>query len=484
MMEPPVKGFDHGNSSVCQQRAELSLAEPVIVVGLGASGLSAIRFLRARGYAVSAADSQASPVALPALAAEFSDLAIELGPFSDSQFCAAGTLVLSPGVALTQPAVAAAISKGVEALGDIELFARVADAPIVAVTGSNGKSTVVTLLARMIASAGANALAGGNLGPPALALLEQPTPDMYVLELSSFQLETTSSLTTAVACLLNASPDHLDRYTSFDAYVAAKQRIFTGAELVVINRDDNRTTPTGPTVLSAEHRPNLPRAVSFGLDEPHGHDDFGVRLVQGKRWLAQGHTLLARCDALPLPGTHNLANALAALAIGNALGLSVVAMIGALLDFKGLTHRCELVGETGGLRWINDSKGTNVGATCAAIRGLSMQTETGATGTLILVAGGDGKGADFAPLGAACVENVSAVILFGRDADIIAASLPAAVETIRVQDLPAAVRSAAQIGKAGQVVLFSPACASFDMFRNYEERGREFTRLVQEIVLA
>jgi UDP-N-acetylmuramoylalanine--D-glutamate ligase len=449
--------------------------------------MSAIRFLRARGIAVSAADAQPNPPALADLSADYPEVAVDLGPFSERQFCSAGTLVVSPGVALSQPAVAAAIGQGAQAIGDIELFARVAKAPVVAVTGSNGKSTVVTLLARMIASAGAKVLAGGNLGPPALALLEQPTPDMYVLELSSFQVETTSSLKPDVACLLNVSPDHLDRYATFDDYVAAKQRIFDGAQLVVVNRADDRTLPNAPmasTTPGTHPETNSPRSVSFGLDEPRGRDDFGVREVQGKRWLAQGHTLLARCDALPLPGSHNLANALAALAIGNSLGLSVVAMVGALLDFKGLTHRCELVGERDGLRWINDSKGTNVGATCAAIRGLSSGGGggDGVPTTLILLAGGEGKGADFTPLGAACAGNVRTVVLFGRDADVIADALPADMEIVRVSDLQAAVACAAQIGQSGEVVLFSPACASFDMFRNYEERGREFTRLVHEVV--
>lgn len=466
MKDKMALGRHCGPVAEAQQAAgSLELCEPILVVGIGATGLSCIRFLTARGFDVRAVDSAIAPAGLAELRREFPLLPLTLGSLDQVTALETGTLVLSPGVWAGQEAVQAARRAGVEVLGDIELFARAMDAPVVAITGSNGKSTVTTLIAHMLAAAEMDVRAGGNLGPPALDLLSASPPDCYVLELSSFQLETTISLRATVATVLNLSPDHMDRYASFDDYVSAKASVYAGEGAMVINRDDARVA-----ALAQSDR----RVVSYGLDAPE-EQHFGVREVQGKRWLAQGHMLLARCDALPLPGMHNISNALAALAVGESLGLSMVATIGALLDFKGLRHRCELVADDGSVRWINDSKGTNVGAVCAAIEGL------GDADNLILLAGGEGKDADFAPLVGACKGRVRTAVLFGRDAQRIGKFLESAVEVQYVQTLNQAVINAAQLARSGDTVLFSPACASFDMFKNYAERGDAFSELVQEV---
>lgn len=461
--DSPLAPADASSSGTEEGCGLTALNEPIAVVGLGSTGLAAVRFLRARHLAVEVHDSHPEPAGRQDLAREFPEVPMHLGALDAQALAAAGTLVVSPGVPLALPELRQAREAGVDILGDIELFARFASAPVVAITGSNGKSTVTTLVAQMVAAAGHDVLAGGNLGPPALALLDEHEPEFYVLELSSFQLESLTSLDAAVGTVLNVSPDHMDRYASFEEYAATKQRVFRGTGVMVVNRDES----------PAVHEPGR-RVISFGLGEP-ADGDFGIRTVQGKQWLAHGHVLLARCDALPLPGKHNIANALAALAMGEALGLSMVAMIGALLDFKGLEHRCELVSDNGGVRWFNDSKGTNVGAACAAIAGFAD------SGPLILLAGGEGKDADFAPLADACAAHVKVAVLFGRDAQLIEQAMDGRLPVIRANDLAGAVKAAAMATQAGDIVLFSPACASFDMFANYEARGRAFKDLVEEL---
>ncbi|MFO7641697.1 MAG: UDP-N-acetylmuramoyl-L-alanine--D-glutamate ligase, partial [Candidatus Competibacteraceae bacterium] len=397
------------------------------------------------------------------------DVPCYLGGFDPARFASAARLLVSPGVSVKTPAIAEAAARGIPVWGDIELLARLTRAPVAAITGTNGKSTVTTLLGLMAERAGIRAAVGGNLGPPALDLwlrheweLGVP-PALYVLELSSFQLETTHSLNARVATVLNISPDHLDRYDSLDEYIAAKRRIFRGDGALVVNADD-------PVVLAMiEPRRSVLR---FTLHEPE-EGEFGLRRDGSETWLARGRERWIAAEELQIRGDHNLANALAALAMGQALGLRRAGMLAALREFTGLAHRTTLVRERVGVRWFDDSKGTNVGATVAAVRGLP--------GPVVLIAGGDGKGQDFAPLRPALADKGRAVVLIGRDAPSIAAALGDRVPLQPAVDLEDAVAVAARLAQPGDSVLLSPACASFDMFRNYEERGARFAAAVRSL---
>ncbi len=435
-----------------------------LIVGLGATGLSCVRHLAARNGSLVVADSRDAPPALEAMRAEFPEIETSLGGFDARLFQYAREIVLSPGVSPAEPAVRAAVKRGVPVIGDIELFALEASAPVAAVTGSNGKSTVTMLVAEMAARDGRRVKTGGNLSPPALSLLEGDAPDLYVLELSSFQLETTRSLRPVVATVLNVSPDHMDRHPQFDDYVEAKRRIFHGDGIMVINLDD--------PVVASMYEPGR-GCIGFTL-KPPPENDFGIVEHEEEAWLARGAEPLIRVAELPLPGLHNAANCLAALAMGEALGVSIKARLAALKDFKGLPHRCQLVAEQDEVRWYDDSKGTNVGATVAAIRGLGSERE------LVLIAGGLSKGADFSPLKGPVARHVRQVVLFGRDAELIERALAGIVACTRVEDLEAAVRAAGEAATPGSAVLFSPACASFDMFEDYAARGRAFAAAVRE----
>jgi UDP-N-acetylmuramoylalanine--D-glutamate ligase len=399
------------------------------------------------------------------------------GGFRQEVFAAAARLVVSPGVPIREPMIQAALARGIPVLGDIELFAQEVCAPlpaepadppsVVAITGSNGKSTVTTLVGLMACLAGVKAAVGGNLGDPALDLLD-PTVTLYVLELSSFQLETTDSLRPRAATVLNVSPDHMDRYPDFTAYVAAKARIYQGAESVVVNRDD-------PTAAAIPH--GASREIGFTLEAPCRPDDFGLLPRHDGTWLARGDRPLLPAADLGIAGRHNLANALAALALGSACGLPEGAMLDALRSFRGLPHRSALVGSRDGIRWYDDSKGTNPGATVAALEGL---VDPGSPGRVVLIAGGDGKGADFGPLGPAVEQAARAVVLIGRDAPLIEAVVAGRVPVLHATDMTDAVRLAAGAAQRGDCVLLSPACASFDMFDNYEHRGRAFAQAVEK----
>jgi UDP-N-acetylmuramoylalanine--D-glutamate ligase len=436
-----------------------------LVVGLGSTGLSCARYLRAQGLTFAVTDSRANPPGLERARAELPDVALFLGGFDASIFASADRLVVSPGVPVTNPHVAAAAARGIEVLGDIELFARAAHAPVVAITGSNGKSTVTTLLGRMAEQCGVCVAVGGNLGKPALELLGDAV-ELYVLELSSFQLETTRSLHARAAAVLNLSADHMDRYPDLSAYAAAKARILDGAEVAVLNRND---------ALVADMRGRAGADRSFGLDRPMRTDDFGILLKNGVRWLSRGSRALVAADELALAGRHNLANALAALAMGDACGLAMDPMLEVLRGFRGLPHRTMLVAEKDGVRWYDDSKGTNPGATAAALEGL---VDRAGTARAVLIAGGDCKGADFAPLADTVQRTARAVVLIGRDAPMIERVLVDRVRILHAADMEEAVRCAAEAARPGDCVLLSPACASFDMFDNYEHRGRVFTAAV------
>jgi UDP-N-acetylmuramoylalanine--D-glutamate ligase len=442
----------------------LPLQGKVLVVGLGKTGLSCIRHLQAQGHQLALTDSRSNPPGLAEARDQWPDLPLFVGGFDDSVFAAADALVVSPGVSLEEPQIAAAIRAGKPVLGDIELFARAVETPVVAITGSNGKSTVTSLLGEIAEAAGIRVAVGGNLGEPALDLLQQPA-ELFVLELSSFQLDSLSSLQPQVAALLNISADHMDRYADLDAYLSSKARVFLGAHAAVINRDDEHVR-----ALLTDDMPHS----SFGLTAP-GEGQFGVRADAAGNWLCRGDQALMATDQLLMPGRHNWLNALAAWALADRLGIEDASVAQVLRRFPGLPHRSQLVRELRGVRWYNDSKGTNVGATIAAVEGLADSGK----GRVVLIAGGDGKGADFSALAPAVAESARCVVLIGRDAPAIEAALDGSVEVIRAGSMAEAVERARLQAQPGDSVLLSPACASFDMFDNYMHRGDVFVRAVE-----
>jgi UDP-N-acetylmuramoylalanine--D-glutamate ligase len=439
-------------------------AAKTLIVGLGATGLSCVRFLAAQGVQLAVADSRKAPPGLDAMNSEHPDIAVFLGPFDDRLFDSADRIVVSPGVPISTPQITAAHRRGVPVIGDTELFVAAANAPIVAITGSNGKSTVTTLLGDMARASGLRVAVGGNLGTPALDLLDDAV-ELYVLELSSFQLETTESLQAAVAAVLNVSPDHMDRYADAVDYAAAKARILRGAGVGVYNADDPAVAAMG----------GADDAWYFTLGEAAGEKAFGVRTMAGRDYLCRGQRRLIAADQLRIPGLHNRANALAALAMGSALGFEETVMLEALRAFRGLPHRTEFVAEIDGVTWYNDSKGTNVGASIAALQGVSRGDDS----RTVLIAGGDCKGADFAPLTAVLTAYARAVVLIGRDAAQVAAVVPEGVGQVVARDMEDAVDKAATLARPGDCVLLSPACASFDMFSGYVERGDRFLQAVR-----
>ncbi len=435
-----------------------------IIVGLGVSGLSVARYLQKLGRPFVVADSREQPPMLDQFRQECPNVRLYLGAFESDQFLNASQLIVSPGLSRAEPAIAAASAAGVEVIGDIELFARVAQAPIIAITGSNGKTTVTSLVGAMARTAGINVRVGGNIGTPALDLLSDDA-ELYVLELSSFQLETTNSLGAQVATVLNVTADHMDRYPSMAHYHLAKQRIYFGAKAVVANRKDALTRP--PVADQVPQR-------TFGLNEPD-LKDYGLRRDGELTYLAQGLKNLLPVDALKIKGRHNVANALAALALGEAAGIDQSAMLECLQDFSGLPHRCETVAVRNGVTFINDSKATNVGATIAALDGLVAEGGK----NIVLIAGGDGKGADFSPLKAPLQNTLKGLVVLGRDGTCIAALVEGQIPVSPAKTMAEAVEHAVEMADAGDLVLLSPACASLDMFTNYEDRGRQFAKAVE-----
>lgn len=439
-----------------------------VVIGLGKTGLSCVRYLKRKGYAVSVNDTRLTPPGLVELRNEFPDVDVVLGGLDAELLLRAQEIICSPGVSIQEPAIAAARAAGIAVVGDIDLFCREATAPIVAITGSNAKSTVTTLVGLMAAKAGKRVGVGGNLGTPVLELLDEPAHDLYVLELSSFQLETTFALRAAVAVVLNISEDHMDRYTGMVDYHQAKHRIFRNCQRFVFNRDDALTVP-----LIAD---TLPR-TSFGLSAPD-INNFGVLKVDGKPWLARGREALMAVSELQIFGEHNIANALACLALGEAVALPMQAMLATLREFNGLKHRCQRIALVNGIGWYNDSKGTNVGATLAAINGLGAAID----GKLLLIAGGVGKGQDFTPLSAPLARYAKALLLIGEDGPAIAAAVDTTVPRQHCETLADAISQALALATPGDAVLLSPACASFDMFKHYEDRGDQFVSAVHRLV--
>ena len=433
-----------------------------LIVGLGSTGLSCVRFLADKGIPVRVTDSRDHPPGLQHLRDEYPHVALYSGAFTADVFASAQRLIVSPGVSLQEPLIQQAISRGVEVIGDVELFLREVRVPVVAITGSNGKSTVTTLLGEMAKTAGVRAAVGGNLGTPVLELLDEENT-LYILELSSFQLETVHSLRAKAAVILNLSADHLDRYDSYEEYVQAKAVIYHNAETAVVNEDD-------PAAMQLAE--NASR-ISFGMHSPQPHQ-YGICESDAAQWLCRGEQLLLQTSSIPAAGKHNQANALAALALGEAVGLPMDAMLRAIRDFHGLAHRTWFVAEIDHVRWYNDSKGTNVGASIAALEGLDMADESRS----ILIAGGDCKGADFSPLAALLPDYVRALVLIGRDAPQIAKAVGGAVPDVNAVDMNEAVRLAADLARPGDRVLLSPACASFDMYENYMQRGEAFMQAV------
>jgi UDP-N-acetylmuramoylalanine--D-glutamate ligase len=437
-----------------------------VVVGIGATGLSVARFLQRRGEAFVMVDTRVDPPGLGQLARDFPDVQVELGEINAATLASASTIVVSPGLSLEHPALRQAAQLEVAVVGDIQLFAAEVQAPVIAITGSNGKSTVTTLVGRMAEEAGLKVAVGGNLGTPALDLLADDN-QLYVVELSSFQLELVSALRARVATVLNISADHMDRYPGIVEYHRAKHRIFSGVQQVVVNRDDPLTRPLVPASV---------KVWSFGLDTPD-FNGFGVADHRGEPWLHFEREPLLAVKAVAIKGRHNIANALAALALGHAADIPMAAMVRALKSFRGLPHRCESVAWINGVSWIDDSKATNVGAAVAAIEGLA-----GPHPDILLIAGGQGKGQDFSGLGQAAAGRVKLAILLGEDAAALAEKLAPVTDVIHATSMVSAVSAAASAAREGDKVLLSPACASFDMFRNFEDRGYQFAAAVRGLV--
>lgn len=436
-----------------------------VIVGLGATGLSCARYLHAAGLPFAMVDSRAEPPQLDAFRKAYPGVEVELGTLDAKLLENASEIILSPGVAMREPAIAKHIKRGIPVIGDIELFARAVKKPVIAITGTNAKSTVTTLVGEMAKAARYQTQVGGNLGVPALDLLMQPQADLYVLELSSFQLETTNSLVPAVATILNVTPDHMDRYDTLADYQAAKQRVYLNCAAAVCNRDDALTDTA------------LPKKIYFTLEDPRA-GEFGLRCVESEFWLAFGDELLMSVRELPVAGRHYHANALAALAIGHAFGLPFAPMLDVLRTFPGLPHRCQLVRNRRGVKWYNDSKGTNVGATQAAIEGLGEYS----SGKLILIAGGIGKNADFSPLLPAIEKYARHVVLIGESARELADLINGRIPISFAASMDEAVQRCDAVAQPGDCVLLSPACASFDMFKNFEHRGQVFSEVVEKLV--
>lgn len=435
-----------------------------LIVGLGRTGLSVARYLHAQGITFSVCDASESPSGLKELK-QFAPIAsLYLGGLTVDALQNVVEVIASPGIAVRSELLQEATRRGIPVIGDIELFARATKTPVVAITGTNGKSTVTTLVALMAQAAGFRAFAGGNLGRPALDLLQESPADLFVLELSSFQLETTHSLNTRTATVLNVTSDHMDRYDSMLDYAQAKARIFDQCSTAVINADD-------PVVMAMprHHQQVLSFTVKEGVSA-----DYHVNHSNQAYWLCrQGQPLVALFE-LKITGLHNAANALAALAMSEALGLDRQACLQALKDFPGLPHRAEWVADVKGVRYIEDSKGTNVGATLAAVNGMH--------GPLVVIAGGQGKGQDFSPLASSFRDKVKHVVLLGQDAALIETALNGVCPTERVSSMEQAVQAAARVAQTGDTVLLSPACASLDMFRDYAHRGAVFTTAVKGLM--
>ena len=442
-----------------------------VIVGLGDTGLSCVKYFTAMGEKIKVVDSRDQPPGLAVLRELYPEVEYELGDFNLETFVAAKQLVVSPGLSIRSAEIEAARKAGVSITGDIDIFSKQVAAPIVAVTGSNGKSTVVAILAEILRKAGKNFGLGGNLDgesfKPALELILEGEKDLYLLELSSFQLETTESLGATVATILNLSADHMDRYEGIDDYHRAKQRIFTDCKQVVINRDDKRSYPL---------EENAATVWDFGFDRP-GANGLGLLEEDGDQYLAYQLEKIVSVSELKVFGQHNISNVLAAVALAMALDIEIDAIKAAITEFSGLPHRCQWVARINEVDFYNDSKGTNVGATVAAVEGLGEHI----AGHIVLIAGGIAKGADFTALVPTMNKRGKAVVLIGQDAVEMASYFDSDIQTFFASDMQDAARIALQQSAPGDAVLLSPACASFDMYKNFQHRGFSFIESVESL---
>ena len=432
-----------------------------IIIGLGKTGLSCVAYFCKRNEPVMVVDTRDNLPNADALAAEYPQVKLIAGELPVDLLCQAKQLIVSPGLSLKTPAIAQAIAQGVPCIGDVELFVREAKAPIIAITGSNGKTTVTTLVGQLLTDAGFRVEVCGNIGTPVLDTLNRATPDFYVLELSSFQLETTYSLKAKIALVLNVSADHMDRYDTVDDYAAAKRRIYHNCDIAICNVDE----PICWQGIEAKSK------IMFMKTDFYLHDKNGETFIyyRGEPWFAVAE--------LPLRGLHNYQNALAVLAIGHSLGLSCQQMLSTLKDFHGLPHRCQKIATINGVDWYNDSKATNIGAVVAALNSLGPLYKK-----CVVIAGGDAKGADLSELKPVMCQYVSHLILLGKDADQFEQVFRDSIPCKRVADLKQAVSEAHEVARAGDAAMLCPACSSLDMFKNYEERGELFMKEVKGLM--
>jgi UDP-N-acetylmuramoylalanine--D-glutamate ligase len=441
----------------------------VLVLGLGETGLSLVRWLSGQGARLRVADTRSQPPGLDQVLRLVPPASVQCGAFSDALLQGIELIAISPGVPLYEPLVQRALKQGIAVMGDIELFAQALPEnrrpKIIAITGANGKTTVTSMVGAMCRAAGLDTEVAGNISPAVLDVWMRRAgkqPQVWVLELSSFQLETTQSLHPDAATVLNITEDHLDRYPDMDAYAAAKERIFTGGGVRVLNRDDARSNAMARAGVAC---------VKFGTQPPQRNGDWSIQRDGAETWLVQGQKRVLNAAELQVAGLHNMANALAALALCRAIDLPLEPLCAALRSFKGLPHRVEKVAEIGGVEYYDDSKGTNVGATEAALKGMGKPA--------VVILGGEGKGQDFSPLRQAVADHARAVVLIGRDTGLIEAALQGCGKPlVRARDMADAVRQCAGLAQRGDAVLLSPACASFDMFRNYEHRAEVFIAAV------
>jgi len=444
---------------------QLSEYKNIVIVGIGKTGVSCAKFLLENNIDFIINDSRENPPGLRELSEVLDAHKMIIGGFNRQILLTADLIILSQGVPLQNPIIAEVYKKGIKFINDVDLFCAYAKAPIVAITGSNAKSTVTTLVGNILCDAGFNVAVGGNIGVPLMTLLLSPMPDYYVLELSNFQLELTHDLKANIACILNLSPDHLDRYRNYSDYVAAKHRIYRGAKHVIYNYDDALTTPK----VNATSQ-------YFSLTELSG-EHFCLRNVEEEIFICKGEQKVLDVKQLKIKGKHNWQNALAAATISDALGVPLEKIANSLKIFGGLIHRCQWLATIDGADWFNDSKGTNIGATIAAINGLGPVCQR----HLILIAGGQGKGADFSELATPIQSYVQNLIVFGEDAKQLTEVLSSYVKVTKVEDLKQAVEAAKRISEKGDIILFSPACASFDMFESFEQRGEVYMQCIKEL---
>ena len=436
-----------------------------VIVGLGKTGLSCFRYLSNQGLNVAITDSREEPPELLELRAEFESASVYLGQINEQVLLASDQIILSPGVSLDDKSIKLSIENNIPVFGDIELFCQKAQAPIIAVSGSNGKSTVTTIVAEMTRLAGLKTYVGGNIGIPALDLLSDSSPDLYVLELSSFQLETTYSLNAHASVVLNVSPDHMDRYSSLKDYANTKKRIYSGQGLMVLNKDEEYIH----SIMDSKRD-----TIYFSLDAPEG-ENFGLINHNNEVWLSQGNEKIINKNQLKIKGEHNISNALAAMALAGAVNVPTNIMADVLKNFTGLEHRCQLVREIDNVSWYNDSKATNVGACIASITGLCE------LGNIILIAGGDSKGADLSGLNPIVKKYIKRVFLFGIDANKLADVMGSDVDKEFVNNMNEAVKGASKIADPDDIVLLAPACSSLDMYKNYQQRGDAFISAIDAL---